>query len=249
MKKIHKVALLLFMLPILAYADIVEIDGINYFLFSGSKTASVNRKDGGYSGDVVVPATVVYNNVTYEVNEVLSYAFSGNDNLKSVSLPEGIVKISDCVFFAAHGLETVSMPSTITKWGNAVFAGCTSLKTFFLPDWLTEIPRNTFDGCESLTDIVISEKITAIGEKAFASCEKVKTIKIPASVKEIGDMAFWCCNPEEIYCYAEIVPQTEIGAFDVLDIEATTLYVPAAALDEYKNAEAWKDFVKIVAIE
>ena len=117
-------ALLLFMLPMLAVADIVEIDGINYFLSSGSKTASVNRKDGGYTGDVVVPATVVYQGTTYDVTEVLSYAFSGNDELKSVTLPESIEKISDCVFFGAHGLETVSMPASITKWGDAVFAGC-----------------------------------------------------------------------------------------------------------------------------
>ena len=139
------------LLPMLAHADMVEIDGVKYFILSDH--ASIMKKDGGYTGDVVVPATVKYQGKSYPVTEVLSYAFSGSDNLKSVVLPEGITKIADDVFFAAHNLETVQMPSTIVSWGDAVFAGCSSLKTFFLPDFMTEIPRSTYDGCSSLTNI------------------------------------------------------------------------------------------------
>ena len=239
---------MLMLLPVLAHADMVEIDGVKYFILSDH--AAVMKKDGGgYTGDVVVPATVNYQGKTYQVTEVLSYAFSGNDNLKSVVLPEGLVKICDCVFFAAHNLETVQMPSTITSWGNSVFAGCTSLKTFFLPDFLTEVPRNTFDGCSSLTNIELSDKITAIGEKAFAFCDGIKTIKIPASVTMIDESAFWNCNPKTVYCYAEKVPETVEGAFDLLDFEGVTLYVPAASIAAYKKDEAWKVFEKVVGIK
>ena len=237
---------LLMLLPMLAQADMVEIDGISYFIVGGE--ASVQKKTGGYSGDIVVPATISYQGKDYPVTEVLSYAFSGSDNLKSVVLPEGITKIADDVFFAAHNLETVQMPSTITKWGDSVFAGCTNLKTFFLPDFMTEIPRSTFDGCSSLTNIELSDKITTIGESAFSWCENVQTIKIPASVKKIDELAFRNCNPKEIYCYATEVPETGAGAFDLLDIEATTLYVPAASVAAYKKAEGWTDFVKVKAI-
>lgn len=238
---------LLMLLPMMAQADMVEIDGISYFIVGGE--ASVQKKDGGYTGDVVVPATITYQGKTYPVTEILSYAFSGNDNLKSVVLAEGITTIKDCVFFGAHNLETVQMPSTITKWGVSVFAGCTSLKTFFLPDFLTEVPRNTFDGCSSLTNIELSDKITAIGEKAFAFCDGIKTIKIPASVTMIDESAFWNCNPKTVYCYAEKVPETVEGAFDLLDFEGVTLYVPAASIAAYKKDEAWKGFTKVVGIK
>lgn len=237
---------LLMLLPMLAHADMVEIDGVSYFIV-GSE-AYVQKKKGGYSGDIVVPATINYQGKSYPVTEVLSYAFSG-DNLKSVVLPEGITKIADDVFFAAHDLETVQMPSTITSWGEAVFAGCTKLKTFFLPDFMTEIPRSTFDGCSSLTNIELSDKITSIGEKAFAFCENIKTIKIPASVKTIDESAFWNCNPKEVYCYAEQVPETVEGAFDLLDMEGVTLYVPAASIAAYKKDDAWNVFEKVVGIK
>lgn len=245
MKKIF--VFLLMLMPLMAQADMVEIDGVSYFIVGGE--ANVQKKTGGYTGDVVVPATITYQGKTYPVTTILSYAFSGNDNLKSVVLAEGITTIKDYVFFAAHGLETVQMPSTITSWGESVFGGCTSLKTFFLPDFLTKVPDGTFDGCESLTTIELSDKITEIGEKAFASCEKVSTIKIPASVTSIGDMAFWNCNPKDIYCYATAVPETVSGAFDLLDIEAVTVHVPAASVAAYKKAEGWTDFVKVVGIK
>ena len=114
---------------------------------------------------------------------------------------------------------------------------------------MTEIPRSTYDGCSSLTNIELSDKITSIGEKAFAFCENVKTIKIPASVTKIDESAFWNCNPKEVYCYAEQVPETVEGAFDLLDIEAVTLYVPAASIAAYKKDDAWNVFEKVAGIK
>lgn len=247
MKKKSLAALLLMLLPMLAAADIVEIKGVNYFLSDGSLTASVNKKNGGYKGDVVVPATVDYKGKTYQVTEVLSYAFSGSDELTSVVLPESVTKLYDDVFFAAHNLTSVKLPSTVTKWGDSMFAGCQSLTTVTLPAGLTVIPRSTFNGCDALTTIELSDEITKIGESAFAYCSALTTIKIPASVTAIEDEAFNNSGLTDIYCYATEVPEKEEYTFDLLDIEAATLHVPSAAVASYKKA--WSEFVKVVAIE
>ena len=241
-------SLLLLMLPMLAVADIIEVDGISYVIVNSDHSAAVNKKNGGYTGDIVIPATITYNGQTYNVVEVLSYAFSGNDELKSVTLPESVVELRDCIFYGAHGLETVKMPRNVQKMGNSTFAGCTSLKTFWLPDNATEVRYGTFNGCESLTEMKLPETVTTIGESAFYGCEGIKTITIPAGVTKIEDTAFYNCNPKDVYCYAEEVPETGDFVFDLLDFEGVTLHVPASALNAYKDNEAWNVFETISAI-
>ena len=66
----------------------------------------------------------------------------------------------------------------------------------------------------------------------------------------IGNQAFEDCrNIENVYCYAEEVPSTDFDAFDDSNIENSTLYVPASAIEAYKTTEPWSDFGTIKAIE
>ena len=66
----------------------------------------------------------------------------------------------------------------------------------------------------------------------------------------IDDRAF-ANNPSltEVYCYAESVPTTISSAFNNSSIGTATLYVPAAAVEQYSNTEPWSNFGKIMAIE
>ena len=91
MKKLYFLFLLAF-LPLLANADRVEIDGIYYNLNAENHTAEVTIKPGGYmeasafsnySGDMVIPETVTYEEVTYNVTSIGVRAISGCD-VKSV---------------------------------------------------------------------------------------------------------------------------------------------------------------------
>ncbi len=63
-------------------------------------------------------------------------------------------------------------------------------------------------------------------------------------------MAFSGCSKlEDVYCYAEEVPSTSSDAFKDSYIEYATLHVPAASVSAYREAEPWKNFKQIVAIE
>ena len=85
-------------------------------------------------------------------------------------------------------------------------------------------------------DIVIPESITFENSKY--------------SVTSIGDWAFDTCeNIENVYCYAEVVPSTDVYAFYNSDIEKATLHVPASAIEAYKTTAPWSDFGTIKAIE
>lgn len=71
---------------------------------------------------------------SYTVNEatetIAKNAFSYNENLKTVILPEGVEKIQGDAFYGCKMLETVVIPTTVTTIGTETdaFGNCTSLK-------------------------------------------------------------------------------------------------------------------------
>ena len=66
----------------------------------------------------------------------------------------------------------------------------------------------------------------------------------------IGVYAFSNCkNLENVYCYAETVPNTETSAFVYSDVWSATLYVPASVIDAYKTTEPWSTFGTIIALD
>ena len=71
---------------------------------------------------------------SYTVNEatktIAKNAFSYNENLKTVILPEGVEKIQGDAFYSCKMLETVVIPTTVTTIGTDTdaFGNCTSLK-------------------------------------------------------------------------------------------------------------------------
>lgn len=69
--------LLLAILPMVASADPVEIDGIYYNLITENKTAEVTSNPNKYSGKVDIPASVTYNDVEYSVTSIGNSAFHG----------------------------------------------------------------------------------------------------------------------------------------------------------------------------
>lgn len=84
----------------------------------------------------------------------------------------------------------------------------------------------------------------------FASCTSLTSVTIGENISDIKNGTFANCpNLADVYCLAENVPNTRSDAFSGSYIEYATLHVPAASLDEYKNAEPWKNFKNIVALD
>ena len=83
----RKLSLLILMmiLPLLANADAVEINGIYYNLDSSAKQAEVSRNPNKYSGTINIPKVVEYNGNSYYVKIIGDGAFYGCSNLKSIT--------------------------------------------------------------------------------------------------------------------------------------------------------------------
>ena len=90
--------ILMALLPTLASAYAAEIDGI-FYNFSGNEAIVTYKSDrNSYSGDVVIPASVTYNDKTYSVTSIGYYAFGRCFSLTSVTIPNSVTSIGDGAF-------------------------------------------------------------------------------------------------------------------------------------------------------
>ena len=86
-------SLLMMLLPLMANAEVVEINGIYYNLITNVKTAEVTMNPYNYRGKVVIPSNIVYNDVNYSVTAIGEYAFNGCSELTSITIPNSVTSI------------------------------------------------------------------------------------------------------------------------------------------------------------
>ena len=169
MKKCY-LLFLLALLPLMTNAA-VEIDGIYYYLTSGeTNTASVESNPNKYSGDVVIPATVTYNDTPYSVTSIGYAAFRDCSGLTSVTIGNSVTSIGDDAFRYCSGLTSVTIPNSVTSIGGYAFEYCSGLTSVTIPNSVTSIGDWAFGGCTGLTSVNIPNSVTSIGEGAFSYC-------------------------------------------------------------------------------
>lgn len=123
----QKLLSLLFMafIPIAMMAlDKVEVDGIYYYINTTDNTASVTKDGNKYTGDVVIPATIVYDGVTYDVTEIGNSAFYKCTDMTSITIPISVTSIGYDAFRGCKNLTSVNIPNRVTTIGSAAFTYC-----------------------------------------------------------------------------------------------------------------------------
>ena len=153
------------------------------------------------------------------------HLYLNGEEVKDLVIPNSVTSLGMCAFESCSGLTSLTIPNSVTSIEKYAFAECSGLTSVSIPNSLTSIGTGIFEGCSSLTSVTIPNSVTSIGAYAFANCS----------------------NLEEVYCIAENVPVL-FSPFQNCHLENITLYVPAASLDAYRNAEQWKDFGNIVAL-
>ncbi len=139
---------LLALLPMVASAAAVEIDGIYYKLTTGTETAEVTAKPSGeYTGTVVIPASVTYGSVNYRVTSIGKGAFDCCSGLTSITIPNSVTYIGNYAFSGCSGLTSVTIPNSVTSIGDYAFLNCSGLTSVTIPNSVTSIEKYTFYGC------------------------------------------------------------------------------------------------------
>ena len=140
-------------------------------------------------------------------------AFANCTKLKSIILPDTIIRIEDNAFYNCTSLEEFKFPENIQEIGKKAFANCSSLISIVLPDKITELPENLFSGCSNLQEISLSDKVNKIGKSCFSGCEQLKSINLQNEILEISEGLFLDCKNLEQIVFSEKIKKISKNAF------------------------------------
>lgn len=183
---------------------VLSIDASAFQKFRGLTGITVGKNNKKYHSDgnclIITDSKTLILGCNYSIipsdGSVVAigpYAFSNCDNLKNVTIPEGVTSIGEGAFLRCGSLSSIAIPDGITKINNWVFSECANLTSVLLPDSVTEIGDNGFSSCFILEEITIPKNVKRIGNSAFLAAG-LKKIVIPNGVVYIGKMAFCFCR-------------------------------------------------------
>ena len=239
----RKLLLLLMQLPLVANAYDAKINNI-YYNFSGNEAEVTYQKkyhepweDDDYTGVVIIPSLVTYNDVTYSVTSIGEYAFCYCDGIISVTIPNSVTSIGNNAFSSCCSLTSITIPNSVTSIGNSAFYACRNLAYVSFSKNVTNIESGVFEGTAwydnqpdgliyigkvaykykgsmpSGTEIAINDGTLGIASNAFCYCGGLTSVTIPSSVTDIGDKAFYCTNLANI-SFSENVTTMGSDVFD-----------------------------------
>lgn len=232
------------------------IDGLRYLLNSDSLTATLMANTEKYTGDIVVPESIIAKDgnaykitdfgyqcfqncsgltsveIPSSITSLVDNCFQNCSGLKSITIPSSVTSLGVSCFQNCKGLTSIEIPSSVTSLGYKSFSGCSSLTTMTIPSSVTSIGGWCFDGCSALTSIKLSSAVASLEDGCFAGCGSLTSITIPASVTSLGKMCFSDCNLENIYFKGSIPKNTKYASIPT----TCRIYVPSEYLQEYKDA-------------
>lgn len=214
-------------LSISASAYDFEVDGIYYNITSMSDLEvevtykSVtniyrnNYRNDSYTGDIVIPSTVNYNNRTFTVTGIGSYAFGSGG-------PESYGN-----YYDNYGckITSISLPTSIKIIKEFAFQNCRKLSNIELPTSLKTIGINAFSN-STIGNIIIPDAVEAVKDDAFTGCPNLQYVVLGESVKSFGKIVFAGSKLMEVFCRSKECPPTLTESI-FFGHSALEIYVPS----------------------
>ena len=156
-----------------------------------------------YKGDMPSDTDIVIKDGT---KGIAGFAFHDCENLRSITIPDSVIKIGKNALTRCHSLSSISISqdnpeyimsdgilfnknkTELIVWPNTVIG-----PHYNIPESVTSIGDYAFAGCVSLESITLPESLVSIGNWSFSNCRELKEIIIPDSVTDIGECAFEGC--------------------------------------------------------
>lgn len=224
------------------------IDGLWYTLDSVNYCATVGCRLGSYgyeySGDIVIPEKVVYNDASYTVVGIEEQAFRGS-SITSLIMPNTITTIGKSCFCYCYNLNPVILSENISELPSESFYEC-AIKSIDFPEGLktirekafkrcyslrsvdlhgiTAIEKEAFSECTALTSAVLPS-VDTIPARLFSDCNKLHSVVIPEGVETISVQAFWNCAALQSVKFPESL--VSIGTSAFVGCGLTSLFIPS----------------------
>ena len=181
---------------------------------------------------------------------ITNYAYYGDMDLHTYSVPANITKIGDFAF-ARSNLESIHIPKGVTTIGYAAFYHCDNLKEISIPETVTWIEPSAFSHTAWLNSwagnadnndflivgdglliaykgnkkyVEIPENVETIASACFLGHSEILGVNIPASVTIIGEEAFKdCTSLQEIHGGVNVV-KIQDRAFENTNLKDVTIH-------------------------
>ncbi len=131
--------------------------------------------------NVVIPATVKNDGITYKVTSIGAKAFYKNAKIKKVTIGNNVESIENYAFYGCKNITSVKFGKNVELIGSSSFRKCTKLVSITLPKSMEELGKNAFYGCKKLKTITINAGgVIDVEENAIKGISKKAVIKVPA---------------------------------------------------------------------
>lgn len=123
-------------------------------------------------------------------NNYRIFGFLTKDTVKGVRgeyvIPDKYTKIDSLAFSGNENIREVTIPGSVKEIGERAFFQCSDLKKVVLSPGLEIIGRGAFEGCSSLAAVSLPNTLVEIGATAFSSCSKIEKLHIPEGVVSLA---------------------------------------------------------------
>lgn len=171
------------------YTDIAFVtdeNGLTYLINDGE--ASVIDCGLKAEGTLDMPSSVE----GYPVTSIGFKAFSSNDILYHLTIPNSVTAISPYAFADSY-LRTVILPNSITTIPCDAFVG-SNLKEIVIPDGVTTIEEGAFERCYYLEKVEIPNSVRIIEGWVFSDCHSLTSVTLPNAIQRIEPYTFSGCS-------------------------------------------------------
>ena len=179
------------------------------------------------------------------IQEIGSEAFNSCQKLANFPFGDKIKSIESYAFYNCTSLpETLVMPASLTTLGwNDVF-NYSSIRTFDLSQCTlnSSIASNAFGECTSLT---LPEKGDYSLSCNALSNARLTELRLPAVVRSLDCDNVLPSTLRHLYVSRTEPLGVSNNAFNNVDFDNCTLYVPKGSADAYAEAPYWSDFTKV----
>ncbi len=267
MKKIAvflAVIMALTIIPFSSFNALAATDGVYIYevISESEKTCKIIGSNDGYlNRDVTIPAEIN----GYKVVEIGAHAFQDVENIKTVTISNGVKVIGEYAFLSCGSLAEVVLPSGVTNIGQGAFMECKKLGKINFPDSITNIGRNALYDTQFI-QIEVKEPEEDSGEfeigmgtitilnksqwsggmlyvgKHLIMCDPQKTGKV--TIKDgtrtiAGDAFFWCDEVTGVTIPDSVVTIGEYAFYQCEKITSITIPNSVKSIEDSAFAQCY----------
>lgn len=209
-------------------SSVTQIDSCA-FQYNKNINSVISYASGISVGESAFSNTDYLNEFIGNINSLGDYAFFSTGNLGSVTLADGITKISYAAFYNS-AITSINIPSSVSYIASYAFA-YSGLISVELPSSVTQINSYTFYNAEYLESVSSSASQVSIGYASFAY--DYSLVNFSGNISTTSDYAFYNCSNLEDITFAENIETIGNYSFAITNLGDIVLPDSLLSIGQY----------------